>query len=176
MKSFKQFLGEASQRIVGSTRYHGTTKSRADLIKSGGFKGGKGILGFGVYSTPSKKDAEYHAKRQSSGSDETPEVLQLRSFRTKNKKHHIHARNMYDRLPSKDPIKRDISKRIEDRAQAHLKKGKDVTVTNLTDKEGKAIGKEVIQTPERASKDIVRSKLPIIRPLNKNQRTQPKRS
>lgn len=167
MKTYSEFLEEASKRIVGSTRYHGTSKSRADSIKSGGFKGGKGILGFGVYSTPSKKDAKFHAKRQSADSNDKPEVIQLRSFRTKKKKHHIHGRNMYDKLPSKDPLKKDVRKRIEDRAQAHLKKGKDVTVTNFTDKKGKATGKEVIQTPERATKDIVHNPSPIIRRKNK---------
>lgn len=164
VRTFEEFIAEArKRRIKVYTRYHGTTKSRADLIKSGGFKGGEGILGFGVYSTPSKKDAEYHAKRQSADSDDKPEVIQLRSIRSKNKNHHIHARNMYDRLPSKDPIKKDVTHRVKDRAQAHLKRGRDVTVTNFTDKTGKPIGKEVIQTPERATKDIVHNPSPIIR-------------
>ena len=176
MKTFKEFIEEAQKKIIGDVRYHGTTKSRSDSIKTGGFKGGEGILGFGVYSTPSKKDAKYHANRQSTDSGDKPEVVQLRSFRTKDKKHHIHGRNMYDRLPSKDPIKRDVSQRIRDRAQAHLKRRKDVTVTNITDKQGKAIGKEVIQSPERATQDIVKNPQPIIKSNSpKRTKTQPKK-
>jgi hypothetical protein len=177
MKTFQEFIVEAQKTIIGDVRYHGTTKSRADSIKTGEFKGGEGILGFGVYSTPSKKDAMFHANRQSTDANDKPEVVQLRSFRNKDKKHHIHGRHMYDRLPSKDPIKRDVSQRIRDRAQAHLKRGKDVTVTNITDKQGKAIGKEVIQSPERATQDIVKNPQPTMRAQSKPKRTktQPKK-
>lgn len=175
MRTFQEFMCEA-KKIKIATRYHGTTKSRADSIKSKGFRGGEGILGYGVYSTPSKKDAEYHAKRQS-GEEDKPEIIHLRSVISKGKSHHIHARNMYDRLPSKDPIRKDVTKRIADRAQAHLKRDKDVVVTNFTNKTGKAIGKEIIQTPERATKDIVKNPQPTIKASDKPRRTrtQPKR-
>lgn len=164
MKTFKEFIGEARGIIYGNTRYHGTTKSRADSIKKGGFSAADGMLGTGVYSTPNKKEAQFHANRHSTEED-GPTVLKLRSFNQK--KHKIHARNMYDRLPSNDKFKSDIRGRIKDRAQAHLSRGKDVEVINTTDKSGKATGIEVIQSPERATRDLVKTEKPIIRARKK---------
>jgi hypothetical protein len=176
MKTFQEFIVEAEKRIRVSTRYHGTTQSRADSIKSSGFKGAEGSLGHGVYSTSSKKSARFHANRHSNDSDK-PAIIQLKSVISKKKNHHIHARNIYDKFPSKDPLKKDVAKRVKDRAQSHLKRGKDVTVTNITDKKGKAIGTEVIQSPEKATKDIVKNPQPTIKAKNKSQRTktQPKK-
>ena len=165
MKTYKQFITEAQQTIKGRTEYHGTTAERAKSIQSRGFIGNEGILGKGVYSTPSRKEAEYHANRQSSEND-PPKVLQLKSFTPKKNTHHIHARNMYDRLPSKDPLKKDITKRVRDRAQAHLKTGKEVVVSNLTDKEGKVISKEILKSPEKATSQLIRNPSPIIKNEN----------
>ena len=166
MKSYKEFITEALKRtgkkIKVSTTYHGTTQSRADSIKKDGFKSTDGRLGSGVYSTPSKKDASFHAKRHSTDSDK-PAIIQMKSVSSKKNTHKIHGRNMYDRSKSKDPSKRDVSKRIKDRAQAHLKRGKSVKVINTTDKEGKTTGSEVIQSPEKATKSIVKNPSPIIR-------------
>ena len=175
MKTFQEFILEAQKRVKVSTRYHGTTQSRANSIKSSGFRGSDGSLGYGVYSTPSKKSAEYHAKRHSNDSDK-PAIIQLKSVVSKKKNHHIHARNMYDNSSSKDPLKKDVAKRITDRAQANLGRGKDVTVTNITDKQGKAVDKEVIQSPERATKDIIKNPQPTIKSNRpKRTKTQPKK-
>jgi hypothetical protein len=162
MKTFNQFMAEAPKRIRISTRWHGTTKSRADKIKSDGFKGSEGSLGFGVYSTPFKGEAEYHAKRHSTDTDE-PALIKLRSIQNRDKSHHINARKIYDKMPSKDPLRKDVSQRIKSRAQAHLNRGKDVVVTTLTDKGGKVTGREVIQKPETATREVVKNPQPTIR-------------
>jgi hypothetical protein len=166
MKTYSEFIAEAQRIIKGRTEYHGTTASRAKSIQQGGFRGSEGILGKGVYSTPSKKEAKFHAKRQSGENDE-PKVLQLKSFASKKNTHRIHARNMYDKLPSSDPLKKNVTSRVRDRAQAHLKKGKEVVVTNVTDKEGKAVSKEIIKSPEKATKQLVKNPAPIIKKSNK---------
>jgi hypothetical protein len=74
---------------------------------------------------------------------------------------------MYDRLPSSDPLKKNVTSRVRDRAQAHLKKGKEVVVTNVTDKEGKAVSKEIIKSPEKATKQLIKNPAPIIKKSNK---------
>jgi hypothetical protein len=176
MKTYKQFIVEA-KRIRIINRFHGTSQKAAKEIKSDGFKGGEGSLGFGVYSTPSKKEARYHAERQTPEGDK-PEVIQLRTVKNKKRTHHIHARNMYDRLPSdrSDPLKRNISDRVKSRAQAQLAKDKDVVVSNFTDKSGKVIGREIIQTPERATQNIVKHPTSIVKSKSgaKRTKTQPK--
>ena len=166
MKTFSQFLDEAPKIIKGRTEYHGTTASRAKSIQKDGFRGSEGILGTGVYSTPSKKEAKFHAKRHSTEND-TPKVLQMKSFASNKNTHYIHARNMYDRLPSSDPLRKDISSRVRDRAQAHLKKGKEVVVTNVTDKKGNAVSKEIIKSPEKATKQIIKNPPPVIKKSKK---------
>ena len=166
MKTFSQFLDEAPKIIKGRTEYHGTTASRAKSIQKDGFRGSEGILGKGVYSTPSKKEAKFHAKRHSTEND-TPKVLQMKSFASNKNTHYIHARNMYDRLPSSDPLRKDISSRVRDRAQAHLKKGKEVVVTNVTDKKGNAVSKEIIKSPEKATKQIIKNPPPVIKKSKK---------
>ncbi len=166
MKYYAEFITEALKRtgkkIKVSTAYHGTTQSRSDSIKKDGFKSTDGRLGSGVYSTPSRKDANFHAQRHSTDSDK-PAIIQMKSVSSKENTHTIHGRNMYDKSKSKDPIKKDVAKRIKDRAQAHLKKGKSVKVINTTDKKGKVTGSEVIQSSDKATKSIVKNPSPIIR-------------
>jgi hypothetical protein len=68
VKTLREFLEEAAKRRLKFARvYHGTSKSNADKIKSGGFKDSEhGVYGSGVYSSTSRNVA----RRYSYESDE----------------------------------------------------------------------------------------------------------
>lgn len=64
VKTLREFLEEAAKRRLKFARvYHGTSKSNADKIKSGGFKDSEhGVYGSGVYSSTSRNVARRYSR------------------------------------------------------------------------------------------------------------------
>jgi hypothetical protein len=63
MKTFREFIVEAEKKLKFVRVYHGTSKSNADKIKSGGFKDGEnGVYGSGVYSSTSRNVARRYSR------------------------------------------------------------------------------------------------------------------
>jgi hypothetical protein len=63
MKTFGQFIAEAEKKLKFTRVYHGTSKSNADKIKSGGFKDTEdGVYGSGVYSSTSRNVARRYSR------------------------------------------------------------------------------------------------------------------
>jgi hypothetical protein len=62
MKTFQEFIAEA-KRLRFTRVYHGTSKSNADKIKSGGFKDSEhGVYGSGVYTSTSRNVARRYSR------------------------------------------------------------------------------------------------------------------
>lgn len=69
MKTFSEFITEAAEKRLKFARvYHGTSKSNADKIKSGGFKDSEhGVYGSGVYSSTSRNVARRYSRDSGGG-------------------------------------------------------------------------------------------------------------
>ena len=68
MKTYSQFIVEAEKKLKFTRVYHGTSKSNADKIKSGGFKDSEhGVYGSGVYSSTSRNVARRYSRDSGGG-------------------------------------------------------------------------------------------------------------
>ena len=86
MKTFKEFITEAEKKIKFNRVYHGTSKSNADKIKSGGFKNSEhGVYGSGVYTSTSRNVARRYSKDSGASSG----------------KHHVDSGVVSSLIPSK---------------------------------------------------------------------------
>jgi hypothetical protein len=71
MKTFRQFIAEAEKKLKFIRVYHGTSKSNADKIKSGGFKDSEhGVYGSGVYTSTSRNVARRYSRDSGAASGE----------------------------------------------------------------------------------------------------------